>query len=197
MVLRPPSLPPPPLGPLRAEVLADREPPGGLGQRVGLRRVHPRQRRGELRPQGVVDVAAGAAEAEELRDDLGPRLGGVQVQVLEGRTVDLVEAVVDRHLPPRAFDVPADGQVMRVEITRALGGLESAAGSGHRSRVYPTCRTPAPLIASCLSAMSASLASASGNVRMWVRTPTRAASSRKSLPSSRVLLATLHTTRSQ
>ncbi len=46
-----------------------------------------------------------------------------------------------------------------------LAALELDKSTSDRNGTNYTTRTPAPLIASCFNAMSASLASASGNVR--------------------------------
>src|SRR5215813_8362923 len=59
-----------------------------------------------------------------------------------------------------------------------------------------TFNTAAPLTASCLSASSARLESLRSKIWVWVRMGISAATFRKSIPSWRVLLATLRTTRS-
>ena len=103
---------PPALGFLRAEVGPGGEPLAGAGQRVGFGRVHARERGCELGAEGVVVVAAGASEAEELADDALAGFFLVEVEHLEGGAGDLVEAVADRDAAPGLGDVPLAEQVV-------------------------------------------------------------------------------------
>src|SRR5690606_28588197 len=125
----------PALRTLGSKVLRDGEPldrPGQLG-RAG--RDHARQRGGELRPQRKWRIAAAAdarklllvlaaVDLKNLRNDARAALMLIQLDVLEHRAFDFIKTVIDRHPPPDAFDVTAHRHVLRVEITRALGGLK-------------------------------------------------------------------------
>ena len=99
------------------------EPLRGLGERTGPGRVHAGEGGSELGAEGVVLLAAVAPEREELGDDALAALDGVQLQVLEGRAVDLVEAVDDGGAAPGLGNVTAARGVQGVEIACPLGGL--------------------------------------------------------------------------
>jgi len=120
----------PPLRPLGAEHRRNREPLHRDRQRTCARRDHAGERRGELGAQRVVVLAARATEGEELVDDPLARLRGVELEVLEGRAVDLVEAAVDRRRAPRALDVAPHGEIAGVEVAGALRRLERVGRHG-------------------------------------------------------------------
>src|ERR1051325_3086346 len=104
------------------------EPLGGLGEGVGLGCVHAGEGGGELGAQGVGFFAALAREGEELGDDALAGLDGVEVEVLEDRAVDLVEAVADGGGAPGLEDEAAARGVEGVEVAGAFGGLEGVEG---------------------------------------------------------------------
>ena len=109
---------------LGAKEARHREPLDRHGQLRRASRRHARERRRELRPKRVVVAAARPAEAEQLADDPLAALRGVQLEVLEGRAVDLVEAERNARLAPRRLDAPPHRHLGGVEVAGALRCLE-------------------------------------------------------------------------
>ena len=125
---------PPPLLPLVAEELRDREPADGLLELAGLRGHHARQGRRHLRPERHLTIPF-VDEVVQLTDDLVPALGRVELQRLQRRPVVLLEPVPGRYRTPGPEDVGAQGEISGVKVAKARQGLGFHGGNirGHEA----------------------------------------------------------------
>jgi hypothetical protein len=119
------------------------EPLDRLGELRGLRGDHARERGRELGADGHLALAA-VGKVEQLVDDALAALDLVEVERLEDRPVDLLEAVADGDAPPRVDEVIPPRHVAGVVVARAFGSLELGHG-GHRGGNESISRFAQPL----------------------------------------------------